>query len=275
MLTYGMHLRLFLRSFFLQAGWNFVKYQNLGLAFVMFPFLKKIYRQDKEALPSVLERYLESFNTQPTMASFCIGALAKQEEMLAKAKTLPLYQQRLSEWNSLKRSLSITTASIGDRLFWGTLKPFTLLMSLCIWLLLDVNFFEVNLFARSSYGEIFGAAIVAFGVFNTIALVVKWQGISLSYHAENNGCFGLTKYDWNKTIYRAKQMGILFSVVLLLWGVYYFVHDLKEALGLAFISRAIIVLFFVNISFITRSLRIPNMYVYIIAAMTFSVACLF
>lgn len=269
-----MQFKLFFHSFFIQTGWNFAKYQNLGLAFVMCPFLRKLYAQDKEALPSVLERYLECFNTQPMMASFCVGAMARQEERLAAAKTLAVYQQRLSEWNGLKRSLSITTASIGDRLFWGTLKPLTLLMALCIWLLLDINFFEITP-QPASTGEIFGAVLVAFCVFNAIALVVKWQGITLSYFAENNGCFGLTKFDWNKTIYNAKKMGICFSVILLLWGVYYFVNDLESSLGLGFITRAVIVLFFVSISLMTRNLRIPNMYLYIIAVLTFLVACLF
>ena len=58
----------------------------------MWPVLNKIYAKDKEALPSVLQRYLENFNTQPTMASFCYGALAKQEERLSQAKTLANYQ---------------------------------------------------------------------------------------------------------------------------------------------------------------------------------------
>ena len=275
MLTRSMQLRLFFRSFFIQAGWNFAKYQNLGLAFVMYPFIKKLYANDKESVPSVLERYLENFNTQPTMASFCIGAMAKQEERLSQAKTLAVYQQRLGEWNSLKRSLSITTASIGDRLFWGTLKPFTLLLALCIWLLLDINFFEITQNVPFSNWEVFGAVIVAFCVFNAISLVVKWQGISLSYFAENNGCFGLTKFDWNKTIYNAKKMGIIFSVILLLWGVYYFVSDWQATLALGFITRAVIVLFFVSISLMTRNLRIPNMYLYIVSVLVFCVACLF
>ena len=274
-MNFSMHLRLFLRSFFIQAGWNFAKYQNVGFTFTMYPFLRALYTQDKEALPSVLDRYLESFNTQPMMASFCLGALAKQEELLAQASTLAAYQERLSEWNSIKRSLATTSASIGDRLFWGTLKPFTLLLALCIWLLVGVNFFEIDIPGNFTTWDLFGAVITAWIAFNTIALFVKWQGISLSYFAANNGCFGLTQFDWNKTIYNAKKMGILFSIILLLWGVYYFVNDLEASLGLGFITRAVIVLFFVSISLMTRNLRIPNMYLYIISVLTFCVACLF
>ena len=275
MINFSMHLRLFIRSFFIQAGWNFAKYQNVGLTFTMYPFLRTLYAQDKEALPSVLDRYLENFNTQPMMASFCIGALAKQEERLAHAKTLAAYQERLSEWNGIKRSLSITAASIGDRLFWGTLKPFTLLLALCCWLLVGLNFFETDIPGTFTAWELFGAAVAAFVVFNVIALFVKWQGITLSYSAPNNGCFGLTQFDWNKTIYNAKRIGILFSVILLLWGVYYFVGDIKELWGVHFVTRAVLILFFVSISFMTRDLRIPNMYLYIIAMLAFCLVSLF
>ena len=73
-MNFKIRLSVFLRSFFLQAGWNFMKYQNLGLTFVMLPFLKKLYNNDKEELSAVVKRYLETFNTQPIMASFCFGA---------------------------------------------------------------------------------------------------------------------------------------------------------------------------------------------------------
>ena len=39
-MKFSIQLSLFLRSFFLQAGWNYMKYQNLGLTFTMLPFLK-------------------------------------------------------------------------------------------------------------------------------------------------------------------------------------------------------------------------------------------
>ncbi len=274
-MTTWMQCKLFFRSFFLQTGWNFSKYQNLGLAFIMEPFLKHVYQKDPDVLPSVLERYLENFNTQPMMASFCIGALAKQEERLAEAKSLAIYRERLSEWNSLKRSLSITTASLGDRLFWGTLKPFTLLLALCIWLLLNINFFEIAPNQTIIAADVFGACLVAFFAFNAVALYVKYRGIDLSYYAPNNGCFGLTQYDWNRTIYNAKRFGMLLAVVLLLWGVYYVVHDFQTMRGLQFIVRALIILFFVSISFMTRNLRIPNMYLYIAAMLIFNLVYLF
>ena len=84
-MKFTQHLSFFIRSFFLQTGWNYSHYQSLGLFFVMWPFLKKLYRQDPDAIPSVVSRYLAMFNTQPVLASFCFGALAKQEEFIAHA----------------------------------------------------------------------------------------------------------------------------------------------------------------------------------------------
>ena len=136
---------MFFRSFFLQAGWNYVKYQNLGFALVMLPFLRRLYRQDPEALPSVMNRYLEAFNTHPVMASFCFGAMARMEESVARAQSVADYKEQVAEWMGARRGLSITAASIGDRLFWGTLKPLTLLLAIFIWMLLGVDFLEISM----------------------------------------------------------------------------------------------------------------------------------
>ncbi len=269
-MTRWQQFQIFFRSFFLQTGWNYAKYQNLGLCFVMVPLIRRLYKHDPEMLPSVLQRYLENFNTQPYMASFCFGALARQEERLAQVPTLTAYQERISEWNGIKRSLSITSASIGDRLFWGTLKPFTLLLALCIWLLLDINFFETDTWRMLQTSEVFGACVVSFFAFNAVALYVKWKGISLSYYAENNGCFGLTQFDWNRTIYNAKKFGILLASVLLVWGVYYFVNGRSELMEVQVLTRAVLVLFFVSISLMTRDLKIPNMYLYLVAVLIFT-----
>lgn len=271
-MTFSMRMQLFLRSFFLQTGWNYMKYQNIGLTFVMLPFLKQAYKDDKDALPSVLQRYLENFNTQPVMASFCFGALARQEEAVAKAKSLTDFKEKVTEWTGIKRGLSITTASIGDRLFWGTLKPLTLLMALFIWLMLGVNFFEIELPANTPllYAACAGGA--AFFAFNAVALFVKWEGLKISYDARENTCFGLTRFDWNKTIYNAKRIGIVLAVGMILFGVYHYLKGFGDV-DVHFVTRAAIVLFFVMISFVTRKLRIPNMYLYLAAVVIFNLVC--
>lgn len=270
-MSFGLRLRMFLRSFLLQAGWNYVKYQNIGLTFVMLPFLQHLYREDKDALPSVINRYLDGFNTQPTMASFCFGALARQETAVAKAKSLTDFKEKMTEWTGTKRGLSITAASIGDRLFWGSLKPLTLLLALFIWLILGVNFFEIEELENPYRLTAFFAGGVAFFVYNTIALFIKWQGLKISFNSDERTCFGLTKFDWNKTIYNAKRIGMVLAVGLILFGVYHYFKGIR--VDLHFITRAVIVLFFIMISFLTRKLRIPNTYLYIAAVIIFNIAC--
>ena len=273
MMKFSTHFRLFWRSFFLQAGWNYMKYQNLGLTFVMAPFLKNLYQKDPDALPSVLVRYLDNFNTHPVMASFCFGALARQEEQLAREKSLPRYAEKVVRWKEIKQSLSITTASIGDRLFWGALKPFTLLIALLVWLCMGVNIFELDETGFVSYFQVFTAGAVAFLLYNSIALWVRWKGIALGYRCnDTKECFGLTHFDWNRTTYLVKRIGMFFSLLMLVFAAYYFLKEFNE-MNVHSVARGSLVISCVVLSFITRKLRIANMYLYIIMMIIFNIAC--
>ena len=272
-MTFAQHLRFFVRSFFLQTGWNYLKFQNLGLFFVMWPFLKHLYKKDTDAIPSVTERYLSSFNTQPVLAAFCFGALAREEEYIAQTKNLTEFNAEINNWLSIKRGLSITTASIGDRLFWGSLKPLTLLLALLIWLLVGIPFFGDQTVAQQPpLWYVCWGMLAPFVAFKAIALPVKWQGIRISYESDGNASFGLTKFDWNRTIYYAKIIGMFFTIGMIVLGLIFYLKGLN-ACDLQFITRSVIVLFFVCISFITRRLRIPNMYLYLAAVVIFNIVC--
>lgn len=268
-----LQLNMFLRSFFLQAGWNYVKYQNLGFAFVMIPFLRRLYKDDPDTLSTVLQRYLDTFNTHPVMASFCFGAMAKQEESIARAQSVTDYKEQVIQWSGTRRGLSITAASIGDRLFWGTLKPLTLLLALLIWMLLGVNFFETASLPAAPEIYVFSGGAVAFFVYNSIAWFVRWQGLKIGYESDESSCFGLTRFDWNRTIYKAKRIGLFFAMGVILFGVYRYFSALP-AISLTYLAHAGLVLFFVAVSFLTRRLRIPNVYLYLAAVMTFTLVCL-
>lgn len=267
-------LQLFIRSLFLQTGWTYTKFQNLGLAFAMWPILKHLYRNDKDALPSVLNRYLEVFNTQPYMASFCLGTFARQEELIAQANTLTEFNERITEWGGLKRALSITAASIGDRLFWGTLKPFTLLVALVVWLAMGVNFFDIPLSQNPNLGKVLAAAAAAFCVFNGVALFVRWQGLRLSYESDGAHCYGLTCFHWNEAIYHAKKWGLISTILTILLGFYCYLKSFSP-LQIHFLTRAVLVISFIMISFIARRLRIPTMYLYLGAVVVLNLVCYF
>lgn len=272
-MKFTQQVGFFMRSFFLQAGWNYQKYQNIGLLFIMRPFLSRLYKKDPKKLEDAVARYLATFNTQPILASFCFGALAKQEEHIAHAQNFAETHEETQAWNTIKRGLSITTASIGDRLFWGTLKPLTLLLALFIWLVLGVHIFESTPELPLPCLYVWAGSIAAFLAFNVIALFVKWEGFKTSYKAVYGACYGLTSFDWNKTIYNAKKIGLVLTVAMILLGIYYYLREFQQSIDVHFITRAVIVLFFVCISFITRRLRIPNMYLYLAAVVVFNLVC--
>lgn len=273
-MSFWLQLNLFFRSFFLQAGWNFVKYQNLGFAFVMLPVLRRLYRKDPEVISTVMQRYLDTFNTQPVMASFCFGALAKKERDIAKKQSVTEYKEQVMEWNGIRRGLSITAASIGDRLFWGTLKPLTLLLAIFIWMLLGINFFETRVLQPVPPAYVYIAGLAALLTYNSIAWLVRWKGLSISYKSDESSCYGLTYFDWNRTIYQLKRIGFLCAAVLLVFGAYRYFSQMTYHQNY-FILRAVLVLFFIMLSFVTRRLRIPNVYLYLATVVAFSLVCLF
>ena len=84
----------------------------------------KVYPYDENLLTKLIEKNIKSVIVTP----YNMDKLKDNNftEQLLSNNIKIMIIPNLSEWNSMKRSLSITTASIGDRLFWGTLKPFTL-----------------------------------------------------------------------------------------------------------------------------------------------------
>jgi mannose PTS system EIID component len=106
-----------LRTFLLQAVWNFQRMQNLGFAFAVQPVLRKLY-PDRAALARALERHLDFFVTHPYCASLILGVVARLEETaVAEGRDQP------TQPNQVKQGMMGPLAALGDTLFWATLKP--------------------------------------------------------------------------------------------------------------------------------------------------------
>ncbi|HWN82795.1 MAG TPA: PTS system mannose/fructose/sorbose family transporter subunit IID [Candidatus Udaeobacter sp.] len=122
-------LRLFLRGLLLQAGWNRERMQGLGFTFALLPWLPR----DPAARPAFIRRHLAYVNTSPPLSGWLLGMVAAEEERL-QAEPAPLElegpaaevafaarsQARTETW---KRRLESPLAAIGDRIFWGWLRP--------------------------------------------------------------------------------------------------------------------------------------------------------
>ena len=64
------YVKTSLRSYFLQNGFNYGNYQGLGYANVMYPALKKIYKNNEEGLKNTLDDNIEFFNSNPHFLPF-------------------------------------------------------------------------------------------------------------------------------------------------------------------------------------------------------------
>jgi PTS system N-acetylgalactosamine-specific IID component len=84
-----------MRSYFLQNGFNYNTYQGTGYANIIFPGLKKIYKDDQEALKKATIDNLEFYNVNPQTVPFVTSL-------------------QLSKIRSIKMALMGPLAGIGD-----------------------------------------------------------------------------------------------------------------------------------------------------------------
>jgi PTS system mannose-specific IID component len=111
-----IHLRVFLRSLFLQASWNPQGMQNLGLAYAIFPALQELY-PDPPAQLAALRRHLTFFNTHPYVAAAIVGGVLFHEERIARGEESP------DRVMAFKAALMGPLAALGDGFFWLSLRP--------------------------------------------------------------------------------------------------------------------------------------------------------
>lgn len=105
--------KLGLRSVLLQSSFNYERMQGGGWAYSMLPYLKKIYKDDKEGLSVAIKDNMEFINTNPTMSPFLMGFLLSLEEK----------KEERSLINGLKVALFGPLAGFGDALLWFTALP--------------------------------------------------------------------------------------------------------------------------------------------------------
>ncbi len=111
-----IHLKVFLRSLFLQASWNPEGMQNLGLAYALYPALERLY-PDSAARSAAVKRHLTFFNTHPYVAAAILGGVLLHEERIARGEEGP------DRVMAFKAALMGPLAALGDGFFWLSLRP--------------------------------------------------------------------------------------------------------------------------------------------------------
>lgn len=110
-------VRVFLRSFWLQASWNRRGMQNLGFAWALWPALCALY-PDKATRSKAAARHLSFFNSHPYLAAAILGGAIHHEEKVAAGEEAPEAVERF------KHALMFPFAAVGDSFFWLSLRPF-------------------------------------------------------------------------------------------------------------------------------------------------------
>ena len=112
-LTKKDYLKTSLRAYFLQNGFNYGNYQGLGYANILYPALKKIYKDDEKGLQEALSSNVEFFNSNPHFLPF----ITSMQLVMLDNGSKP------EDARSIKLALMGPLAGIGDSLAQFCLAP--------------------------------------------------------------------------------------------------------------------------------------------------------
>ena len=152
-------MRIYFRSFLLQASWNFEKLQNLGFFYLILPGLRSLYGDDIPA--DVSKRHGGYFNTHPYFVPLIAGTTLRLEANCLAGKEVAVDPEKYKEM------VMAPFAAMGDALFWGGLRPLAALVGLLI----------------ASQGSLW-APVVFLVLFNLPHLLFRFSGLLLGYFQE-------------------------------------------------------------------------------------------
>ncbi|MCI9061823.1 MULTISPECIES: PTS system mannose/fructose/sorbose family transporter subunit IID [Romboutsia] len=112
-LTKNDYIKTSLRAYFLQNGFNYGNYQGLGYANILYPALKKIYKDDEDGFQEALSSNVEFFNSNMHFLPFITSM---HLVMLDNGN-------KLEDARSIKLALMGPLAGIGDSLAQFCLAP--------------------------------------------------------------------------------------------------------------------------------------------------------
>jgi len=122
MLTKTDFIKIYFRTFLIQAVWNFKTLLSIGLCFCLVPVGRRLYPKEDD-FRAFLKRHLCFFNAHPYFASYAMGAIARLEEDAVKNGVTDF--QLIDK---LKNALIGPLGARGDQYFWATIRPASLLI---------------------------------------------------------------------------------------------------------------------------------------------------
>lgn len=192
----SMLRRVLLRSFLLQGSWNFERMQGLGWCYALFPALREHYKGDEELRRAVI-RHLGYFNTQPYMASFVLGAVARLEEEVAAGRMSG------AEIEELKKGLMGPLGALGDSFFWAGIRPAASVVSVVLFL-----------------AGMLWAPLIFLVLFNVPHLWFRWAALKDGYYHGVRVVEVMMRYDFQRKIHHLKLVSLALSGMApaIAWG---------------------------------------------------------
>ena len=113
---------MFLRSFSVQATWNYRTLMGSGFAFVLMPALQEVYGHDREKLRAAIARHTAVFNSHPYVMGVAAGAVARMEMDGADPTMIDRF----------KAAVRGSLGTLGDQLVWAGWRPLCALFALVL-----------------------------------------------------------------------------------------------------------------------------------------------
>ena len=196
--------RVFWRSFFVQSLWNFRSLISVGFGISLFPILKRLYHtpEDRRAF---LMRHFQFFNAHPYLVSYALGVAMRLEEEIASGH--PEVERKLER---VKELLISILGSLGDQLFWFTIRPFSLLIGV------------VGVYILPEMPAKIAALIISFFIYNVPHFYWRYKGIveGYTFGVDVYRCFQEGRFQKIQKFYTLIGL-LLFSAFFTILGVHY------------------------------------------------------
>jgi len=197
--------KVYLRSFFMQAVWNYRSLISVGFEICLIPIVKRLY-PDLKSKRAFLLRHLKFFNSHPYMASYALGVSMKLEEEIAAGN--PDIANQLEE---VKELLTGPLGRKGDQLFWLTIKPFSLIFGV------------LGLFVFSTVGLKLAVLAATFIIYNIPHFYLRYTGLveGYEYGLDIYKRINIKRFENLRKIYLYFGVSAFFTFILLvLWDYY-------------------------------------------------------
>lgn len=229
--------RLYLRSFFVQTGWSYERMIALGFAWLLIPLAKKLCSSAEEQR-DFLKRHLLSFNANPYLAGYAIGAITRLEKDKIPGEQIIRF----------KDSLQGPLGALGDRLIWQNFRPALLILGLVL----------------SEAVGVFGA-LSFFVIFNLHQIYLRARGMIKGYALGLEVSSDLTKGFLQNMIKWSSRMGAVLLGIL-------FVFKLNQIRTATLqLENIVLSLFFISLSFLAFKKNVNPNYILLISLALFLV----